>query len=204
MSLARTGKLALVRREQDQFRIDRFDGAHDCVGEIRIPYSHVVQGAVRFDVIRSHIQRGGDRLKNSKLISHGVEHFFGGYRQLLAPESFAIEKTRMRSDSYSLLLRRGNGGVHRIGIAGVETGRDIRRADQVEKLCVVSRAFAEVGVQIDRQFHALWRLKPMRKRSKSRSRSINTRWASCSETSKKRTPSPARSCAAMPRSTVIT
>ena len=55
----------------------------------------------------------------------------------------------MRSDGYSLLLRRGNGGVHRIGIAGVKTGRDIRRADQVEKLGVVSRAFAEVGVQID-------------------------------------------------------
>src|SRR5882757_249021 len=204
MSLARTGKLAFVRREQDQFRIDRFDGARDCVGEIRIPYSHVVQGTVRFDVIRLHIQCGGDRLKNSKLICHRAEHFFGGYRQLLASEILAIEKTRMRSDSYSLVLRRGNGGVHRIGTASVKTGRDIRRADQVEKLSVVSRAFAEVGVQIDRQFHALWRLKPMRKRSKSRSRSINSRWPSCSETSKKRTPSPARSCAAMPRSTVIT
>src|SRR5947207_5196413 len=204
MSLARTGKLAFVRREQDQFRIDRFDGARDCVGEIRIPYRHVVQGAVRFDVIWLHIQCGGDRLKNSKLISHRVEHFFGGYRQLLAPEILAIEKTWMRSDGNSLVVRRGNGGVHRIGIASVKTGRDIRRADQVEKLCVVSRAFAEVGVQIDRQFHALWRLKPMRKRSKSRSRFINSRCASCSKTSENRTLSPARSCAAMPRSTVIT
>src|SRR6267378_5697510 len=204
MSLARTRKLAFVRREQDQFRIDRFDSARDCVGQIRIAYGHVVQRAVRLHMVRLHIQCGGDRLKNSKLICHPVEHFFGRHRQLLASEILAIEKTRMRSDSYSLLLRRGNGGVHRIGIAGVKTGRDICRADQVEKLCVVSRAFAEVGVQIDRQFHALWRLKPMRKRSKSRSRSINSRWASCSETSKKRTPSPARSCAAMPRSTVIT
>src|SRR6266404_7620801 len=199
MSLASTGKLAFVRREQDQFRIDRFDGARDCVSEVRIAYRHVVQGAVRFDMIRMHIQCGRDRLKNSKLICHGVEHFFGGHRQLLASEILAIEKTRMRSDSNSLLLRRGNGGVHRIGIAGVKTGRDIRRADQVEQLCVVSRAFAEVGVQIDRQFHVLWRLKPMRKRSKSRWRSINTRWASCSETSENRTLSPARSCAAMPR-----
>jgi len=69
----------------------------------------------------------------------------------------------MRSDSYlAASSPRKNGGVHRIGIAGVKTGRDICRADQVEKPCVVSRAFAEVGVQIDRQFHALWRLKPMR------------------------------------------
>ena len=93
---------------------------------------------MRLHVIRLHIQCGGDRLKNSKLICHRVEHFFGGYRQLLASEILAIEKTRMRSDSYSLLLRRGNGGVHRIGIAGVKTGRDIRRADQFEQLGVVA------------------------------------------------------------------
>src|SRR5438874_11076664 len=108
MSLARTSKLALVRREQDQFQIDRFDGARDCVGEIRIAYGHVVQGTVRFDVIRLHIQCGGDRLKNSKLICHRAEHFFDGYCQLLASEILAIEKTRMCSDSYSLLFRRGN------------------------------------------------------------------------------------------------
>src|SRR4029077_4281784 len=115
MSLARAGKLALVRREQDQFRIDRFDGACDRVGEIRIPYRHVVQGAVWLDVVRVDIQSGSDRLKNPELISHGVEHFFGGYRQLLASEILAIEKTRMRSDSDFMPLRRGNGGVHRIG-----------------------------------------------------------------------------------------
>jgi hypothetical protein len=43
----------------------------------------------------------------------------------------------MRSDSYSVLLRRRNCGVHRIGIAGVKTGRDIRRADQLEQFCIV-------------------------------------------------------------------
>jgi len=57
MSLARTGKLALVRRETGSIS-DRSmsNGARDCVGEIHIPYGHVVQGAVRFDVIRLHIQ----------------------------------------------------------------------------------------------------------------------------------------------------
>src|SRR5215831_11359383 len=118
MSLACAGKLALVRCEQDQFRIDRFDGPRDCVGEFQVTYRHVVQGAVRLDVIRLHIQRGGNRLKNSNLIGYAVEDFFGGYVQLLASEIFAIEKTWMRSDSYSALLCRGNGGVHGIGIAG--------------------------------------------------------------------------------------
>jgi hypothetical protein len=72
-----------------------------------------------------HIQCGGDRLKNSKLISHRVEHFLGGYRQLLASEVFAIEKARVRSDGDSMLRRRKNGGVHRIRIARVKTGCDI-------------------------------------------------------------------------------
>src|SRR6186997_3672552 len=112
MSLARAGKLALVRGEQDQFPIDRCDGSRDCVGEFQVAYRHVVQGAVRLDVIRLRIQRRGDRLKNSNLIGHAVEHFFGGYAQLLASEILAVEKTWMRSDSYSLLLCRGNGGVH--------------------------------------------------------------------------------------------
>src|SRR5215470_2301186 len=108
MSLAGTRKLAFVRREEDQFRIDRFDGARDRIGKFRIAHRHVVQRAVRLDVVRPHIQRGGDRLKNSELISHGVEDFLGGYRQLLASEILAIKKTRMRSDSYSVFRRRGN------------------------------------------------------------------------------------------------
>jgi hypothetical protein len=56
----------------------------------------------------------------------------------------------MRADSYSVLFRRGNGSVHHIGIAGVKTGRDIRRADKLEQLGVMARAFAKIGVQIDR------------------------------------------------------
>jgi hypothetical protein len=55
----------------------------------------------------------------------------------------------MCSDSYSLFFRRDNAGMHRIGIAGVKTSCDIRRADQLEKLGIVPRAFAQVRVQID-------------------------------------------------------
>src|SRR5262245_39200781 len=103
MSLAGTGKLAFVRREKYQFRINRFDRARNCVGEVRVANGHIVQGAVRLDVIRLHVQRRSDRLKNSELISHGIEHFFNGDRQLLASEILTIEKTWMRPDSYSLL-----------------------------------------------------------------------------------------------------
>ena len=71
-------------------------------------------------------------MKNSQLISYSVEHFLITYLQFLASEIFAIEKTWMRSDSDSVVLRRRNRSVHRIGIAGVKTSCDIRGADELE------------------------------------------------------------------------
>ena len=93
---------------------------------------------MRLYVIGSHIQRAGDRLENSKLIGDRLEHFFVGYRHFLASEILAIEKTRVRSDSNVMLLGRGNGSVHRIGITGVKTGCDVRRADQFEQFGIVA------------------------------------------------------------------
>src|SRR6476619_8477527 len=100
MSFAGMSKLAFFWREQDQFGIYRFDGARNCIGEFPTPHGHVIERAMRLHMIRLHMQGRSDRLKNSKLIGHGVEHFFVRYRQLLTSEILAIEKTRMRSDSY--------------------------------------------------------------------------------------------------------
>jgi hypothetical protein len=129
MSLAGARKLALVRRKQDQLRIDRCDGASDCIGEFCVADGHVIERAVRLHMVRSHIQCGGDRLKNSELISYRVEHFLIRYFEFLASEIFAIKKTRMRADRDSVLFSMGNRGVHGIGIAGVKTGRDVGRSD---------------------------------------------------------------------------
>jgi hypothetical protein len=41
---------------------------------------------VRFDVVRLHIQAESDRLKNSELISHGVEHFLVAIFSSLRPK----------------------------------------------------------------------------------------------------------------------
>jgi hypothetical protein len=54
----------------------------------------------------------------------------------------------MRSDGDAVLLRRTNCGVHRIGIAGVKTRCDVRRADELEQFVIVAGAFAEIGVEI--------------------------------------------------------
>ena len=55
----------------------------------------------------------------------------------------------MRSDSDPVLFRRRNCSVHRVGIAGVKTSRDIRRANKLKQFVIVTCSFSEIGVQID-------------------------------------------------------
>src|SRR5262245_12824626 len=105
---------------------------------------------MRFYVLRSNIESGGDRLKDPELISQGIEHFLVTHLQLFASKIFAIEKTWMRSNRDAVLPGRTNCGMHRVGIAGVKTGCNIRRADQLKQLIIVSSAFAKIGIDIDR------------------------------------------------------
>ena len=143
---------------------------------------------MRFDMVRLHTGRRSDRLENAELIEllpqrlHPTANF-----QFLSPEIFPIEKAGMRSNSHSVGFRPQDRRVHRIGIAGVKTSRDAGRADELEQLVVVARAFAKIGVKIDNQIHEVCKLRPMRKRFSSLSRSSKSRCASASETSEKRT-----------------
>src|SRR5947208_16710305 len=99
---------------------------------------------MRLYVIGSHTERGRNRLKYSKLISHRIEHFLVGHLQFLASEVFAIEKTRMLSNSYSMLHRRRNGIVHCVGMIIVKTGCDVGRADELEQLVIVTGCVPQI------------------------------------------------------------
>jgi hypothetical protein len=46
-------------------------------------------------------------------------------------------------------LRRRKRGVHRIRVAGVKARGDVSRTDELEQLCIMSRAFAEIRIDID-------------------------------------------------------
>src|SRR6266480_1120224 len=142
---------------------------------------------MRFDVVRLHSGRRSDRLKNSELIDYPFTDFFRANFQFLSPEIFPIEKAGMRSNSHSVGLRPQDRGVHRIGIACMKTSRDAGRANELEQLGVVARAFAKIGVKIDTQIHTACKLSPMRNRIRSLSRSSKSRCAAASETSEKRT-----------------
>src|SRR5438046_10122287 len=114
-----------------------------------------------------HIKGRSDRLKNSELIGHGIKHFLVRYLQFLATEILAIEKTRMRSDSYPVRFGDRNCGVHCIGIARVKTGRDVVRTVEFVQFLVMPRSFTKVGVKVDVQVHLYRKLRTIRQRASS-------------------------------------
>ncbi len=138
-------------------------------------------------MVRLHSGRRRDRLKDSELIDYPLKDFFRANFQFLSPEIFPIEKAGMRSNSHSMGLRPQDRGVHCIGIAGVKASRDAGGADELEQLGVVPCAFAKISIKIDNQIHRACKLRPMRNRCSSLSRSRKSRCASASETSEKRT-----------------
>src|SRR5437667_4697781 len=121
-------------------------------------------------MVWSHSDGSGDRLKNAELVDYCVKNFFGGHFQFLATEIFSIEKTRMRSNGNPASLSSRNCDMHGIGIARVKTSCDVRRADELKQLGIMSGAFTEIGVKIDSHAHESRKLSPIRKRSSSRSR----------------------------------
>src|SRR5215471_13523321 len=92
----------------------------------------------------------------------------------------------------------------RVGVSGMKAAGDVGRSYEREKLIIVACALAQIGIKIDNQFHLKCDSIPRRNCSRSRSRSESARCASARETSRKRTKSLGRNCAAILRSTVIT
>src|SRR5438034_3926813 len=159
---------------------------------------------MRFHVIRTDTERLGDRLENAELIGHCVKYLIRHDRQFFATEILAIEKARMRTNGDAVIARCWNRLTHCVRVAGVKTAGNARGRNEFQQLGIMPSAFAQIGVKIDTQIHESRRLSPTRKRSSSLLRSSKSRCAFAIKTSEKRTWPPARSCAAMLRSTVIT
>ena len=138
-------------------------------------------------MIRTRACGNRQRMECSDLVNQLGEQLREGNGDLFSPEVFVVVEARVSADgdvfSFSCADRRED----RQRITGVKTGRDVCRADELEQFAVVARAFSQIGIEINGQVHHDWRLRPMRKRSSSRSRSSRSRCASAGETSENRT-----------------
>jgi hypothetical protein len=145
MRLAGAGQFTLVRRKTELTWIDGFDSARDRIGGFasRTPCCKAHRAVLR----GCRTSSGGDRLKDPELIRYGI-NTSGKLRSIPCPEISRSKKL----DALQQRRRapwRGNGGVHRVGIAGVKTGCNIRRTDHLKQLIIVSGAFAEIGIDVD-------------------------------------------------------
>src|SRR5205823_5723456 len=148
--------------------------------------------------------RLSNRLKHAKLVKDRVEDFVTVNRQLFSAEVLTIKQTGMRTDGDLSFARSFNHSAHRTGVAGMKTTSDVGRGDEGQKFLIMTRAFAEVCVEIDYHLHLKCASKPRRNCSRWRARWSNCACASLSDTSAKRTRSPGQSCAAIERSTPAT
>src|SRR5437868_6069962 len=97
---------------------------------------------MRFDMSRSNTSCQRHRLKSPQLIHKQREQFRDGNSNVFSPKVLAIGKTWMRANRYALFFGSANRVENRRRIAGMKTGGDIRRADQLEQFGVVPGAFA--------------------------------------------------------------
>ena len=59
----------------------------------------------------------------------------------------------MRANGDFAVARRFNRPAHRFRVARMKAAGDVCRCDKGKKFVVVSRAFAKVGIKIDKQAH---------------------------------------------------
>src|SRR5205823_4679325 len=115
-------------------------------------------------VIHSPARGARESMESSDLIRHGRIDFRGWHRHFSAAKIFAIGKTRMRPERHPALKPRLDRREDRRVTASVKTASNVRGADQIENLFIMSRAFSEIGIEIDDEIHDMCRLKPTRNR----------------------------------------
>ena len=141
------------RAKQNQLAIECRHGSRDGRREDLVSRGHVVQRAVRLDVLQSHAfgrRHTGDR---RDLIEHEIFGFLRAHLHVAATEAGEIRKARMRADRDARCLRQPNRVSQHGRIAAMEAGGDIGGRDDLHQSAVVSdgigaERFADVRVQV--------------------------------------------------------
>ena len=131
--------------ERDVEDADRTGGrAHQLV----VGGEHPPESAVRLDMTECETGPIEEPDESSGLIDDEVLDLVRRQGHGAPPEPCEVGKPGMRADGDPVLLRQGDGRRHHLGIAGVETARDVREIEHRHQLGVASE-----GVQPERLAH---------------------------------------------------
>ena len=94
---------------------------------------------------RRRVRKG---LEGANLVNQLGEQLRNRDFDFSSPEILAVLEARVCANGHALFSRRSNRLENRGGIAGVKPGGDVRRADQLKQLSVMTRPFTQVGVEV--------------------------------------------------------
>ncbi|MNJ54748.1 hypothetical protein D3C77_502040 [compost metagenome] len=125
-----------------------------------------VQRTVRFEVLQPHALGAGNFPQGAELVEHIVDQLLGRGIDVPAAEADQVTKARVRPHRNAQGLGPLDGAAHGAGVAGMEAGGDVGRADVAHQLVVDAiangpraKAFAHVRIEIHHLHDCLsWRL----------------------------------------------
>ena len=128
-ALSRLQRVRSRRSEQNQRSAERGDRARDGAREGDVTRGHVVERAVRLDVLQLDALDVRDASNGGNLVQHEIFDFVRGHLHLPASEARKVGKTRMRADGDAVRLRAPDGRAKDAGIACVKSRRDVGGGD---------------------------------------------------------------------------
>src|SRR5262249_47292261 len=110
---------------------------------------HVVEGAVRLEVVQFRARRPCQGEERSNLVDALVEDLLFRAIQFAAAEVLTIGEARVGAGADTVFHCQSQGGRGRGWVAGMAAAGDVRRRDQRQQVRIVRTAFAQVAVQVD-------------------------------------------------------
>ena len=128
--LRRLKQLGPGRGEQNCTLIHGPHPMADGIGELRVAHRHIIEGAMRLNVIHLQARCRAQRLKSANLIGDQRVNFLSANLDFSASEILAIIETRMRSHRHSFFFRHANGIKNPGGIACMKSARNVGGANE--------------------------------------------------------------------------
>ena len=118
--------LAAGERQQHSTGSCSLHSAADGRRQHRIPGGHVVQRAVRFDVVQRYARRVAECLQRTDLVHHVGLGFGGGNCHSAAAKALQIRQSRVCTHLHAVLFAQQNALLHYGRIARVEPAGNVR------------------------------------------------------------------------------
>lgn len=126
---------------------------HNACRLLGVPPDPVVQRAVRLEVADAH--PGGARgfAQRLDLLGQVRHQRFVVHLEVSTAETLPVRVRHLGAHRHSPIGREPADPPHRGCVAGVEAASDVRLGDNLHQRCVVGKAFADVGVEVEPPSH---------------------------------------------------